>query len=268
MPSTQKLRFSPTVKSKIISTFLYFNRKVDFAIIGFPKCATTSICVNLSDIPGVFLPKHEIQVRDLMLGKLSIDQNAGIFGIKNSNLIYEEHNLRALSERNRLIKVILCLRKPSDWFYSFYQYRKLEIRENKNWIKGRMRASEGYESVNLDDIVYRGKNLIGVNLEKGFFSDYIGRMLKFLEPSQILIIFIEEIKRNPVNVYKRIFEFLYLNQDFLPALPVIANQNDHLYESKTLYSRQLAYLDSFYGPKIKELNFQLKQYWGIENSYW
>jgi len=256
------------LKRAIIGALLHLRKKVDFGIIGFPKCATTSIGRNIERIPGVFLPSYEIQTRDLIRFRIYKGHETEIFGIRNPNLIYERHNLTAIIDRNPDIKLILCLRNPTDWLFSFYQYRKMEIRNSKLWIKARFQSDPDSIATTFEDIIYRKKTLFGVHLERGIFADHIQFILKHCSPQQILILFLEEVSRSPMDAYRKIFDFLNLNLQFLPSVPVSANRNRNFYEPKDRYMEQLKYLDSYYNLKNKELNALLQKHWGIVNNYW
>lgn len=256
------------IKRRILSALLRFRRKVDFAIIGFPKCATTSIAQNLLAVPGIALPSYEVQLRDYILGKIDTDNPSRRFGIKNPNLIYEQHNITALVDRNPKIQLLLCLRRPTDWLFSFYQYRKLHIENNNEWIMPYVRTNPELSEINFDDIVYNGKDLIGANVKKGVFSDNIKFLLKYVPASQIHITLLEEIASHPTKAYEKIFTFLNLDPTLMPTVPMKANQNRDLYESKIHFEDHLEYLDRYYQTKNIELNQLLFEKWGIKNSYW
>lgn len=255
------------VKYRLVSALLYLRRKVDFAIVGFPKCATTSIGGNISDAPGVFLPSHEIQVRNMIFSKLDRGKKDDLIGIRNPNLIYEMHNLAALISRNPRIRLIISLRDPASWLYSFFQYRRLEIENNAQWLRRHVNTS-GLKDIRFDDIVYKGQSLMGADLQKGNFIYYIQSLLKYAEPDQILILFMEELSKDPGKTYEKIFRFLNLDYDSVPAEPIKANIHNASYEPKSMYRNQLEYADVYYGPMKKELNALLERQWGIKNTYW
>ncbi len=256
------------IKSRLISLSLIPRQKVDFAVAGFPKCATTSIGQKIATAKGIFLPGYEVQMQHLISGKIEKKGEKDLFGIRNPNLIYEMHNLKALINKNPRIRIILSMRDPTSWLYSFYQYRRMEILNNSPWIQRHLKKMPNLCNVRFDDILYNGQSLMGVTLKKGNFVFHINKLLKYLPPTQILILFLEELAQNPDNTYKKIFHFLNIDYDSVPDKPIKANENNPFYEPKSLYQNQLKYLDDYFKSMKDELNALLELRWGIKNDYW
>ena len=241
---------------------------IDFAVIGFPKCATTSIHKTLEAVPAVYMPDFEVQVPSLIKGWLKRPTDCVKLGIKNPNIIYELHNFMALLKSNRNMKFIVSLRNPSEWIFSFYQYRMLEIKENKKWLLPILKKHPEYRNVTFNNIVYDDIDFLGVSKQAGFFVDYLSRLLTKCEASRILILLTEEIAGQPLKAYERIYQFLEIDSTNQSSSGIEANKNNMRYDKKSEFTEQFSYLNEFYKPKNKELNDLLKSNWGYENTYW
>jgi len=255
------------VRSTVSGRLIRKKTKIDFAVIGFPKCATTSIHKTLENVTGVYMPSYEVQVPTLKRGWLSLPENKTILGVKNPNIIYESHNLLSLYKSNKDIKFVISMRNPSDWLFSFYQYRMLEIRNKQKWLGSRLKKNPEYRGISFDDVVYNKKSFLGVSISAGYFVDYLVDVFKWIPKENILIMMTEEIADNPSHAYSRLFKFLNID-DAKKTSGIRANDKNKLYERRENYASHLAFLDDVYAKKNKDLNLFLHKIANYENSYW
>jgi len=244
--------------------------KIDFAIIGFPKSGTTSIHKSLLNESSIMMPDREAQIKQLLKGELSLSRdNVSVTGIKNPNLIYEIHNLKALYNANQDIKVIIGLRDPTEWLYSFFQYRKMELRDNVKWLRKKRHVDEAKQAIDIDftEFVRNDLDILGVNINKGIYLSYIRNILDIFKSENIYVYILEEMAINPSLIYSQIYKFLDVQSDIRSPL-VTANRNYKRYENKKDYRETFQYLDNFYAPYNEKLNLLLKERWGIVNQYW
>lgn len=268
MCAKSKEWFNSTIRWKIAGSILSKQRRMQVAIVGFPKCATTSVQVNLSNQDGIDIPGHEVQTIDLLRKRVSFSEKANLCGIKNPNLIYETHNLRAIIKANPDIKLIIGLRNPANWLYSFYQYRKYEMsRAEGSWVKNKAKKLPELETITFDEVVYNNADLLGASRSKGNFVDYLKPVITWVEPGQVLIYFLEEMAQEPEKTYGRIFDFLGL-EHMDCSMMLQANRKAKNYEKKQHFQEQMEYLSNYYSEKNSELNQFLGENWNIVNPYW
>lgn len=256
------------IRGKLYGRMIERKVTLDFSIIGFPKCATTSIHKTLEELTDIYMPSYEIQISSLMKGNVIFPENKRNVGIKNPNIIFEPHNLLALYNSNKNMKFIISMRKPSDWLFSFYQYRMLEIKNNKPWLDLYLKRNPEYKKITFDDVVYRNREFLGVSRKAGFFVDYLIDIFEWIPKENILVMMMEEISMNPDDAYSRLFDFLGVNSNSSKFLGVLANNKSNFYEHRNKYSEQLLFLDDFYEKKNKELNVFLSKNIGYNNVFW
>lgn len=100
------------------------------------------------------------------------------------------------------IKIIACLRNPAERAYSDYRYNIQE--------KGRFRIYKSFK-----DIINKDKDFV----ERGFYYKQLKRYFELFPKENILILFYEDLKKNPVEFIHTIYRFLGLKDiNFIPPL--------------------------------------------------
>lgn len=104
--------------------------KLDFAIVGFPKCSTTFLRNDLlSSNEEIFFGNDNNEIHYLnrnnapALKKLFKNHPYTINGFKCPNLLYSEVGLFNLEMYFKQTDLIIAVRHPILWFQSFYNYR-------------------------------------------------------------------------------------------------------------------------------------------------
>lgn len=256
------------IRSSLLGAQISNHVNIDFAVIGFPKCATTSIHKTLRCMPQIFMPDFEVQVPSLAKSWLSLPATKCILGIKNPNIIYEPHNLEALRKSNRDMRLVISMRKPSEWLYSFYQYRMLEMKNERRWLQPYLRKHPEYRRITFDDIVYKNASFLGVTVSAGFYVDYLVNIYKLWPAENILVLMTEEIAEYPEQTYLRIAKFLKISKPAEIASGIKANVNKKRYGRRQKYAKHLSYLDEVYADKNRELNLFLRQVANYDNVHW
>ncbi len=95
------------------------------------------------------------------------------------------------------IKIIVCLRNPIDRAYSQYLMYKNYFKKEKRDFEDVVRLEEEY-------------------IDKGLYSFHINRWLKYFDKKQIIFLFIEDIKQNPLIEIKKLYKFLEVDDEFIP----------------------------------------------------
>jgi hypothetical protein len=100
------------------------------------------------------------------------------------------------------VKLIACLRNPAERAYSDYRYN---IQEG-----GRFRIYENFEDTIKNDEDFR---------ERGYYYKQLKPYFDLFPRENILVVFFEDLKKNPKEFIQKIYKFLGLkDQDFVPSL--------------------------------------------------
>lgn len=255
------------IRGSLLARAIRRQPEIDFAVIGFPKCATTSLHATFMSANEVHMPDYEVQIKALRNGSVNLKTDKNKIGIKNPNLIYEPHNINALIKANKNIKFLVGLRNPVNFLFSFYQYRKLEIRENKAWLFNHVKPQSESLNISFKDIVMNNKELLGVNLEAGNYVSHLKKLLKMMKPENIMVFFVEELYEDNLGVYTRIMDFLNIDSSSIGE-PKKKNIKNSMYESKDKYSDEIAFLNEYYRERNNELYKLLYENWGLPRLYW
>jgi len=192
---------------------------IDFIGIGAEKCGTTWVADRLKSHPEVCLsePKeiHYFNKKTSYIhGRLnknykksfawykkhfshcSRDKKIGEF---STFYLYDRRAPKLIKQKFPGVKLIVCLRDPIDRAYSQYQMYK-------NYFK---KENRKFEDVIKEEPEY---------LEKGLYYKQLKHYLKYFKKSQILILFLEDIKEKPKEQIKKLYEHLELSDtSFVPS---------------------------------------------------
>lgn len=185
------------------------NFKVDFIGIGAQKSATTWIAKCLSEHPEICVGegKETHFFSDDKKFNQGINFYKGCFPFCKDKDIIGEYSTSYLSspkasERIKhlfpKVKLMVCLRNPVDRAFSHYLHLKSKKSVEKN--------------VPLRETIKRHPDII----ENGRYGKYLEHYLNLFSRNQFLILFYEDIEKNPHNFIKKIYHFLEVDENFIP----------------------------------------------------
>ena len=204
-------------------------KKPNFIIAGFPKCGTTSLHQYLSEHPEIFMPeqkelhfftfkilsklkngpKDEL-VKETQINSsekyLSYFQNVkkeiAIGDASPSYINYPSEFLKIKKYLNDP-KVIIILRDPINRAYSNYLHLKREHRETMSFEDAIGAEDERIKNKYSDFWYYK------------FNSTYYQKIVKAKTTfSNVLILTIEELDKDPIITMKKVYKFLGVNNNF------------------------------------------------------
>ena len=204
-------------------------KKPNFIIAGFPKCGTTSLHHYLDEHPQVFMPEQkELHfftfkilsklkngpkdefVKETQINSsekyLSYFQNVkkeiAIGDASPSYINYPSEFLKIKKYLNDP-KVIIILRDPINRAYSNYLHLKREQRETMSFEDAIGAEEERINNKYSDFWYYK------------FNSTYYQKIVKAKTIfSNVLILTIEELDKNPIITMKKVYKFLGVNNNF------------------------------------------------------
>ncbi len=187
-------------------------RKINFIGIGVQKAGTSWLAEALNEHPEIYIhPKKEAHYFNK--GKFYINKFHYEWTFKNKNekivgditpaYIYEENVAEKIHKYNPDVKMIIILRDPTDRCLSQY---KMEM------TRGTIEENSG-----LWDAFSRGLPKYGPMKTRGLYNNQLSRYYKYFKKEQILILQYEELQKNPANFIKKAFDFLELDNSFIPT---------------------------------------------------
>jgi len=215
----------------------WINLSLCFAIIGFPKCGTTSLRTNLQLVTAIAMPEYELPLADephamkwsprvssLLYGGANASRKVGVL---HPSIIYSIHDLARLVAVRPAISVVVCTREVLGWLDSFYNYRVAEWRRSPHtglWDR-RFRTwgfFEAYPKLALRRyfgqsgpppgmaFIAAGGNWLGVSLEHARQTVYIERARVIFGESNVLVFPLERVAlhRTARAAYRLLLRFL------------------------------------------------------------
>jgi len=207
--------------------------KVDFFIVGAPKAGTTSLYYYLSEHPGIemsskketnFFSNHSIQKQSLYYNSESIDtldlynslfkENDKVkYGEASVSYLFYNDVPQKIKEYNSEGKIIIMLRDLADRAFSHYQ----------------MDFRLGLVNAKLEDIIdnrnsdKRSQLFYQQYIELSMYYNQVKRYIDTFGRENIYIIFYEDFKSNIELVIKNIYDFLEVDNNFIPELDRVHN---------------------------------------------
>jgi len=228
------------------------NKTPNFLIIGAPRAGTTWIDKNIRCHPEIFLPaKKEIHFFDNDFDK-GLDYYSSFFSSATDEKAIGEITPSYLHRGNvaeRIfdtlgdIKLILCLRNPTERLYSRYWNAKGKFKENKD--------------LSFEEKIQTKEEFI----TEGFYYNHLEKYLRLFSKENILILFYEDLSNDPTNFLKSIYTFLEVDESF--EAPLINGKINAAASKKLLgksillnyLSRGLRKIKFYsYSQKIESLN--------------
>jgi len=178
--------------------------KIDFLIIGAPKCATTWIAACLRKHPQIFLPwlkplyfLEENREKELKYYKRDFKDCADnqVRGMDFPNFLFFGDKVAIrIKECNPNVKLIVSLRNPIERAYSHYLFDRSLGTEYRSFEKA-IREEPEY-------------------LEKGFYFKQLKKYLEYFPRKNILVLIYEDIRKDPKKFIQKIFQFLGVDSNF------------------------------------------------------
>jgi hypothetical protein len=198
----------------------------NFILIGVQKAGTTSLYDWIAQHPDVYGPKgmkdfpffcnDEYYKNGLKWFSKFFRDHHGEKIIFHGyvNHIYNNMSAQRIYDYKKDIKLLLILRNPIERAYSAFWYmRKIGIETLKTFE----------EAIDIEDKRksgnYRERNNL-TYIDHGFYYKQLMNFYKFFSKSQIFIAFFEDIKENRENLIKKIYNFLEVDENFVPLFNV------------------------------------------------
>ncbi|WOA33077.1 sulfotransferase domain-containing protein [Alloalcanivorax xenomutans] len=192
-------------------------KKVDFFIIGAPKCGTTALVDTIKVHPDIFIPDvkephffcfdwPEFQRYSNIGSYSSIFKEGRINGDASVWYLYSDAAPLEIYKYNPKAKIIVCLREPEKMIASLHNQLVFSAREVEPvFEKAWNRTAEQIEQIDKKRCLVH-KHLDYKNI--GSFHQYLKRWEDVFGKESIKIVFMDELIKNPSGILEDIFSFL------------------------------------------------------------
>lgn len=192
-------------------------------LIGVQKAGTTSLnnwlsqhpqiysYNSLKDIPLFSKYQHAGQVNKRLLLETPAYKQQPVVLHAAVNYIFYPSLIKSIAQAQPNAKLIVVLRNPVTRAISSYFYFRKMLREKRDIETALLyQPKEEFEvTPDNNDFTY---------IEHGFYYQQIKNCLEYFSLKQLLVLDYEELKHNPQNLLKEIFQFLNIDDSFLPNL--------------------------------------------------
>lgn len=219
--------------------------KIDFFIVGAPKCGTTALATYLSENTNINFAKSKephFFAKDFENYILTntYDEYKTLFNKKNNGSImgegsvfylYSKVALKEIKNYNKSAKIIVMLRKPTEMVYSFHAQLVASGDENIVDFEKAWRLCNDRKQMKKISKITREPKLLYYDEIAKYYNQLV-RLKLYFPNEQIKIILFEDFKRDTKQVYNEVLRFLNVEVDDRQDFPKI-NTNDEPI-SKTL----------------------------------
>lgn len=212
-------------------------KRVNLFLVGFPKSGTTSYANYLSQHPDIrlaYLKEPHFFSKDFHKESDHVHSVGQYFRIRNldqyhslykyggkkyyldasTSYIYSRVAINHIYQYNHDAKVIVMLRNPVDFVYSWYNHLKYYSEEN---------AKSLAQALAMEPMRTSGKHIPPLvkhptRLYYRYISNYLihlRRLFEIFPSEQIKIILLERVKKTPLYIFQDTLKFLEL-ADFRP----------------------------------------------------
>jgi hypothetical protein len=179
----------------------------NFIVIGASRCGTQWIHDNLSLHPEIYLPTElqELHFFSKYYEKgmehyshfFNGHNNEKAVGEVTPDYIFSELAAKRIKEHIPKVKLIVSLRNPTDRLYSMYWILKGKYKEN--------------EHLSFEEKIEKNPELI----KQGFYFDFLKPYMELFGKENILFLQFDQIKNNPNNFLRSIYQFLEIDENFV-----------------------------------------------------
>ena len=209
-------------------------KKTNFFIVGAPKCGTTSLCRYLKQHPDIFIPdlkepsyfSHDLRPSrtgsPMALGdylNLFKGINSKAIGEGSTQYLYSKIAAQEIYNFNPDAKIIIMLRNPADFLYSYHNQLLLGLVEDIQDFKLALEAEPERKAGNRIPKECTGETTLYYS-EVAKFAEQVERYYDLFGQNRVQIIIFEDFKTDTAQVYRSTLDFLEVDPEFVPEFKV------------------------------------------------
>jgi len=201
------------------------NKKINFFIIGAPKCGTTAMASYLSEHKDIFFSdpkephyfatdfeKYRIKSKEKYMALFdNVDKEMAV-GEGSVFYLYSKEAIKNIYDYNPDAKIIIMLRNPIEMVPSFHSELIHSADENILDFKDAWYSSELRKNgKKISNITREPKLLYYTEIAK--YSEQLENVKKYFPEKQIKVILFDDFKQNVKSTYEDVLKFLEVPQD-------------------------------------------------------
>jgi hypothetical protein len=190
-------------------------KKVNFFLAGFQKCATSWIYESLGEHPDVFVPDIDEPHFFTINYYKGIDWYNNLYSsyggekaLGDTTPTYGKSAIAAerINKYNEDAKIIFSIRNPINRAFSHYWHEK-----KKKKIEFKFEEAVEYRGVGNHDLY---ENWI----KTGFYDLYIEKYCKIFGKENVSVVLFDELKKNPKKFIKNIYSSIGVDTSYKPTI--------------------------------------------------
>ena len=246
-------------------------RKVDFFIVGAPKCGTTALALNLNQNPAIVIsePKEpHYFASDLQTGGVIPTDDAGylarffpkekpestLWGDASVWHMYSEVALKRIRDHNPKARIVAVVRDPARAAFSLHQQMIFQQQEDTRSFEAAWKKSDlRYAREEFPDRISLDPRLVAYKHAYAFHAQLM-KVCALFPPEQILILRQEELNLGQADAVRRV-------ADFIGAAPYTYKVER---TNETFYVKFPFVTDLMRSPLVRGTTIRIKKLLGIK----
>jgi len=205
------------------------SRLPNFFVVGAPKCGTSSMHIYLEQHPDIFMPKIKEphffstdltpprSVRDLDIYRLLFAKAKDelMVGESSASYLYSKVAASNIKAFCPTAKIIVMLRNPVDMMYSLHSQAFFSGLEDLDFVDALDAEGARTELPGAPEKVFRRYR------PAARFSSQVQRYFARFGRENVHVIVLDDLSREPRQVYEGVLKFLNVRLGFLPDFGVV-----------------------------------------------
>ncbi|MFC4403542.1 sulfotransferase family protein [Gracilibacillus xinjiangensis] len=234
--------------------------RIQFIIPGAQRSGTTFLYKLLDDHPDIFMakplkPEPKYFLKDIKELDMNYYLNkyfeekmvkGKVIGEKSTSYFIRSDIPHKLYNFNPNMKLIFLLRNPIDRAVSNYYFSKNNGLETRDIREALMNEELYADNLNISENPFAYKY-------KGNYIYFLNNFLRFFNKEKCLLIKSEDLFANTESELKRVYNFLGVNTDFTPSVPMDYKINESVKDINRIPEEIVEYLSSYFEKSNTEL---------------
>lgn len=249
-------------------------KKPNFFIAGAPKCGTTALSEYLRTHQNIFIstPKEPHFFADdikpysgygtladyLEIFEVAESQHSAV-GEASVLYLYSEFALNNIYKFNNDAKIIIMLRNPVDYIYSYHSQLLINGDEDIEDFETAWKLQEYRKKGTKIPKTCRVPKLLNYK-EVGKLGEQVEKLLQVFPKEQIHFILLDDLKNDTKQVYEEVLEFLEVPNNYRNDFPIINENTKHL-------NKKLGQFRNSPPKSLMEFSRFIKKMFGLENVH-
>ena len=203
-------------------------------IVGGARCGSTTLSRCLKKHPQVCFSKpKEPHYFSQLNGKISLENistdylakyfshfqpDHKVMGEGSVSYLYSEKAIRSILEFNPEAKFIAMARNPMEMVYSYHNRLLYVLEEDQVDFRKAWDLQEARTQGKHLPPLCRNPSMLQY-AEVGRFGKYVEQLYRLVGPEKCLVIIFDDIKKNMLDVYKNVLQFIDLEYDGRTEFP-------------------------------------------------